>query len=129
MVDIKTIALLLLIARAVSVYFIVLVLYRQYKLFGTEIDFKLVPNLTTMERKHVYQIRRILFALSCIILLGNLVPIVIDVLTLFINTERPANLRPISIMYAFSNSFTAAFSAIMIWTLYRVAGLGGGGKK
>lgn len=129
MVDIKTIAFLLLLGRAVSITFIVLVLYRQYKLFGTQIDFQLVPNLTKMERRHVYQIRRVLFTLSVIIFLGNLIPIAIDVLTLFVETDRPRSIAPISIMYAFSNSFTAAFSAIMIWTLYRVAGLGGGNKK
>lgn len=129
MVDIKTIALLLLLARAVSVTFIVLVLYRQWKLFGTQIDFKLVPNLTKMERKHVYQIRKVLFTLSAIILAGNMIPICIDVLTLFVETSRPRSIAPISIAYAFSNAFTAAFSALMIWTLYRVAGLGGGVRK
>lgn len=128
MVDIQTIAFLLLLGRLVSVSFILVVLYRQYKLFGTQIDFALVPNLSRMQRKNVYTIRRILFALSVIILIGNLAPIVIDVITLFAETDRPANLRPISIIYAFSNSFTAMFSAAMIWTLYRVAGIGGGNQ-
>lgn len=128
MVDIQTIALLLLIGRIVSLIFIVLVMYRQFKLFGTTIDFQLVPNLTKMERKNVYRIRKLLFALSVVIFLGNMIPVAIDVLTLFTETDRPRSIATISIMYAFSNSFTAAFSAIMIWTLYCVAGLGGGDR-
>lgn len=129
MVDIETIALLLLIGRLISVTFILLVLHRQYRLFGTQIDFELVPNLTKYQRRNVYRIRRILFALSVIIFLGNLIPIAIDALTLFVETGRPAILRPVSVMYAFSNSLTAMFSAIMIWTLYKIAGLGTDEKK
>jgi hypothetical protein len=127
--SIQAIAATLLIARAVSMIFIVTVMYRQYKLFGTQIDFQLVPNLTKMQRRNVYRIRRILFCLSVIILLGNLVPILIDAVTLFYNPGRPANVKAISVAYAYSNALTAMFSAIMIWTLYRIAGLGGSQEK
>lgn len=126
--DIQTIALILLIARVISVAFIITVLLRQARLFGKQIDFSVVPFLTKLQRKSVYRIRTVLFTLSVIILLGNLVPIVIDYITVFNNDlGRPASLKPISIAYAFSNALTAMFSAIMIWTLYKLAGIGSTG--
>lgn len=123
--DIQTIALYLLLARLISVAFIVTVLVKQAKLFGKEIDFSLVPNLTKLQRKSVYRIRTVSFFLSLIILAGNLVPIIIDYITLFNNDlGRPQSVRAISIAYAFLNALTAMFSAIMIWTLYKLAGVG-----
>ena len=124
MLDIKTIALCLLIARLISVTFIVMVLVRQYRLFGLPIDFSLVPGISKLEKRSVYRLRRVLFTLSVVIFLGNMIPILIDSLTLFVETSRSAHVHTISIMYAFSNSLTAMFSAIMIWLLYRVAGIG-----
>lgn len=124
MVSLQLIAFFLLIARLISVTFIVIVLRLQWRLFKTEIDFTLVPNLTKLQKQKVYRVRKVLFCLSCIIFLGNMVPIVIDTITLFDNTlGRPSNLRAISIMYAFSNAFTAMFSVIMIWALYKLSGL------
>ena len=129
MVDIQTIALFLLIGRIVSTTFIIWVLTLQFKLFKTRIDFSLVPNITKMEKRHVYLIRRLLFGLSVALLLSNMVPIAIDTLTLFAETERPANLAPISVAYAASNSFFAMISGFMVWMLYRVAGIGAPHKK
>lgn len=126
--DIQTIALILLVARVLSVIFIVIVLLRQVRLFGKEIDFSVVPFLTNIQRESVYRIRTVLFTLSVIILLGNLVPVVIDYITLFSDDlGRPASLKPISIAYGFSNALTALFSSIMIWTLYKLAGIGSTG--
>lgn len=126
--DIQTIALFLLIARVISVAFIVSVLIRQAKLFGKSIDFSVIPYLTKLQRKSVYRIRTVLFCLSVVILAGNLVPIIIDYITLVgDDLGRPSSLRVISIAYAFSNALTAMFSAIMIWTLYKLAGIGSTG--
>lgn len=123
--DIQTIALYLLLARIISVIFIVSVILKQVKLFGKKIDFSLVPSLSKLQQTSVYRIRRVLFILSVVILLGNLVPIVIDWITLFNdNLGRPNAIKTISIAYAFSNATTAMFSAIMIWTLYKLAGIG-----
>jgi len=112
MLDIKTIALILLIGRAVSVTFIVLVLWKQWKLLRLPLE---PPS------KEISNFRKLLFFLSCVILVGNFIPIIIDTLTLFVDTQRPAELHVISIMYALSNSFTAAISAFTIWLLYRTA--------
>jgi hypothetical protein len=127
MVAIQTIAIFLLIARLISVVFIGMVLYLQSRLFGTKIDFSLVPNLSKFQKRNIYLARKVLFTLSVVIFLGNLIPIVIDTLTIF--SDNAAGRNPegptISIMYAFSNALTAMFSAIMIWGLYKLAGLGG----
>lgn len=124
MVSIQLIAFFLLVARVISIAFIVIVLRLQWRLFKTEIDFSLVPNMTKLQKRNVYRVRKVLFILSCIILLGNFIPILIDTITIFDNNlGRPANLRPISVAYAASNAFTAMFSAIMIWALYKLAGL------
>lgn len=124
MISIQVIAFILLIARIVSVSFIVSVLFTQGRQLGREIDFSLTPNLSKFQKKNVYRIRRILFALSIIILLGNLVPIAIDWITLVTDNSigRTPNVKPISVAYAFSNALTAMFSAIMIWALYKLAG-------
>lgn len=125
MVDLQLIAFFLLIARIISVIFICLVIRKQAGLFGKTLDIEAVPYLTRLQIRNVYLIRRVLFILSLVILAGNLVPIVIDAITLFNNDlGRPTNLRAISIAYAFSNALTAMVSAIMIWTLYKLAGLG-----
>lgn len=122
--SIQFIALCLLIARVISVVFIVAVLLRQWRLFKLPIDFSLVPGISSMEKRSVYRVRRILFTLSVIILLGNMIPILIDTITLFYNPDRPTNVKTISVAYAFSNAITAMLSSIMIWALYKLAGLG-----
>lgn len=125
MISIQIIAFILLIARLISVFFIVKVLITQARQFGREIDFSLVPNLSKFQQKNIYRIRRVLFALAVIILIGNFIPIVIDYITLITDNSlgRTANVKPISIAYAFSNAITAMLSAIMIWTLYKLAGI------
>lgn len=124
MLTIEVIATILLATRLVSVFFIVKIIILQYRLFGTQIDFSLVPNLTKMQRKHIYMMRRILFALSLIILAGNIIPIIIDIVTLLPNfeTNRPSVLHPLSIMYAVSSASTSLLSAVTIQLLYKLAG-------
>lgn len=124
MISIQAIAFILLIARLISVGFIISVLIVQLRNFKHEIDFSLTPNLNKYQKKNIYRIRRVLFALSVIILLGNLVPIVIDWITFITDNSlgRTPNVKPISVAYAFSNALTAMFSAIMIWALYKLAG-------
>ena len=130
MVSLQLIAVFLLIARVISVIFIAIVLRLQWRLFKPNIDFSLVPNLSNFERKRIYLARRVLFALAVAVFLVNMVPIIIDTITIFDNTlGRPQELRAISIAYAASNAATAMFSAILVWALYRIAGLTGSDDK
>ena len=124
MVSIQVIAIFLLIARLISVIFIAVVLRLQWRLFKSSIDFSLVPNLSNFEKKRVYLARKVLFALALAVFLGNMVPIVIDTITIFNdNLGRPTALQIISVAYAASNALTAMLSAILVWALYRIAGL------
>jgi hypothetical protein len=110
MLDIQTLAGILLAGRLVSVTFLVLVLIKQWRLLKLYVE----PEIRGY--------RKLLFVLSCIILVGNFIPIVIDTATLFVETNRNPNVRSLSIMYALSNSATAAISAATIWLIYRTAG-------
>jgi len=67
--------------------------------------------------------RWVLFLLSVAILIGNIIPIFVDTLTILFNnpTGRPPQVRPISVMYALSNALTALISAYLIHTLYKLA--------
>lgn len=109
--DIKYLAAILLALHIVSGYFIALVLLRQWQLFKQPIDHTL--------RNY----RRVLFALSSVIFLGNLNPIIIDLQTIIIGPgSRPPVLQAISISYAVSNAVVAMISAILIYILYKMAG-------
>ena len=109
--DIKTLASILITLHLISGVFIVLVLKTQWGLFKTQIA------------KPLRTYRKVLFALSLVIFIGNLNPILIDAQTLLSNTtQRPTHLKPISISYATSNALTALISSVLIYILYRMAG-------
>lgn len=106
--SIQTLAAILLIGRLTSVVFILMVLKRQLALFHHPID------------DHIRNFRVMLFALACVIFLGNMVPILIDTLTVFSDVTRN-NPSSIGIAYAFSNNITSLVASIFIWLLYRMA--------
>lgn len=108
-VSIQIIAAILLFFRIVSMTFIGIVLWKQWNLFKRPT----LPQLILF--------RRVLFAIAIGIAIFNIIPIVIDALTLFVDTGRPQSLKPISIAYAFSNSIGAALSSVLIWALYKLA--------
>lgn len=108
-ISITTFAILLLIGHTVAAGFIFSVLRRQAALLRQPID-------------RYYRTFRIgLFALSAIIFIGTIVPMIIDTLTLFVETQRPESLYTISIVYASSNMVRDISSALVIWLLYRIS--------
>jgi hypothetical protein len=109
MLSIKELAALLLIGHFSSMLFIIRVLYRQFRLFKIR---------TTVELNHF---RKVLFTLSIVIMIGNVIPISIDILTLFINLGRPTHIRLISVLYALSNAVVEFASAYLVWKLYQLA--------
>lgn len=110
MISIKILAMLLLVFRIASDVFIFSVLRKQWALLKVKID----PELRNF--------RRVLFYLSLAVFLGNIIPIIIDGLTVvYGNMNRPQHVAPISILYALSNASTALISAFLIWLLYRLA--------
>lgn len=112
MIDIRTLAALLLIGQLVSVTFIILVLIKQYKLLKLPVE---PPS------KEINNFRKLFFILSVIIFFGNLNPIAINIVTIFVDTARPDHVAAISVSYAVSVSLTAAISSMTIWLLYRTA--------
>lgn len=100
--SIKMIATILLLERFVSVVFLSLVLHRQWKLFRAT-----RTKLTT--------VRETLLVLVSVALLGNIVPIIIDLVT--ITGEEYAG--KLLVPYAFSNATTVTIISVGWWYLYR----------
>lgn len=96
--------------RLISAYFIGRVLYIQYGLLKKPID----PDLRNF--------RAILFALSIVVFLGNLVPIAVDIYSLLFPVPRPAFYSLLSVSYGLSAALTSVASALLIWLLYKIAG-------
>ena len=110
--SIETAALFLAIIRLGSVVFILSVLYTQIPLLKAPNDFS--TRIT----------QYILLSLAVVILLGNVIPIAVDVGTVLGDVERSsAVLNATGIGYAFSNAFTSLFSAGLVWGMYRLIAL------
>lgn len=117
MLSIQVLATILLFARVGSQYYIYKVLKQQHALLKAPLNPVLMPISKTLIR-----FRRVLFGLSIVIFLGNIVPMIIDIISMLgIDQGRPANVRPISLAYAFSNALVAFVSSYLIHTLYRLA--------
>lgn len=121
-INIATLAWILIVCHSGSVIFMSFVLRRQYKLFSFDVTY----NDSRFEEVDIHRIKRFrlgLFALSCVVLAGGIIPIAIDAVTIFgaNSVNRPAHVHTISILYAISNALTALISAYLISTLYRIA--------
>lgn len=111
--SIQALAFMLLIGHILSLIFIILVIKKQWRLLKLPV--------AGGDSETVRHFRRMFFFLSLAIVAGNVIPVIIDTLTLFVETGRPAQLKPISVAYAFSNMTTAVVSAFLIWMMYRIA--------
>lgn len=121
-VDIVTVASVLLVAHIASSIFVSIVLLRQYRLLRLPI--KNIGSFSEEQRREITNFRIVLFTISIIILIGNFVPILIDAVTILSNntlTTRTPVVRPISLVYAISNAATLFVSAYLIWRLYKLA--------
>lgn len=87
------------------------VVKRQRDLMKLPLEPSLIPFRKTLNR------------LSIAVLVGNILPILIDILTIASHTSlhREDSPSTIGIMYAFSNCITSALSAFLIWKLYKQA--------
>lgn len=109
--DIKDLALILLIGRTVAVFFMSLVIKKQLFL----LRFPVPPE--------VRKFRTILTALSVSLLLVNVLPIVLDLLTIFSTNNLTRTARPgiVGITYTLDNCLGAVIASILVWMLYRLA--------
>jgi hypothetical protein len=107
--DIRLLAVMLLIGRLTSLFFVVGVIRLQIKLMRA----KAFPELRPL--------RRILFAMSIVFMTGTIIPIIIDVLTLLpIETGRATAPSAIGVAYVLSNNFAALISSMLLWGIYKV---------
>lgn len=98
----KTIALLLLVERLVSIAFIIATVVIQWRLLVS----KNMPELRPLKLT--------LLILNGVILLGNVVPIVLDVSVLLDKSTTY-----LLVFYALSNSMTAMVWSFTFWLLYK----------
>lgn len=110
-VDIKTLALILLLGRLIAAYFMVSVVKRQYALSKLPIEPELKPFRNTLNY------------LATAILTGIIIFIVIDVLTIATTDSLNRGPRPAvaGIIYTVLNCIVSIVSAYLIWTMYRQA--------
>lgn len=108
--DIKIYAAILLFARIVSMILMGYVLRRQLQLFKLPID------------KEIRTYRVILFVLALAIFVGNIVPAVIDMLTVTEVVVRSAKtINGVSLWYTLAWTVSSLLSAILIAWLYSMS--------
>lgn len=103
--DTKTISLLLLVGRIVTVLFIGMVVRLQWQLIKQNRG----PELQWY--------RKSLFALSLAGLVGNFIPITIDAFGVFGKGSFG-----LLLLYVFSNNISAMIQSITLWIIYHTAG-------
>lgn len=110
MIDLITYILILLAISAVAMTFIIRVLVKQVKLFKYPIA-----------DKNISHFRNILFFISLVIIIMGLIPITTNVLTLFVETDRPTTVKPISLVYSLAVHIQTLLLSYLLWLIYRLA--------
>lgn len=110
MIELIPYILILLAISAVAMFFIVRVIAKQITLFKYPIADKTVRHF-----------RNTLFAISLVIILMGLIPITINVVTLFVETGRPATVKPISLVYSLAVHIQTLLLSYLLWRIYRLA--------
>lgn len=114
--DIIPLASILLVGRLISDTFIIVVIVRQLRI-TRELKKK---NIKTHPR--LQKMRTVLSMLAIAVFIGNIYPLVLDLVTLFnpaIRTSQHVNLQ--GVFYTIDNNFTFMFASILIWCLYKLA--------
>jgi hypothetical protein len=101
-------AAILLILRFVSVALIIDVINKQ-----------LILRRRPIKDRRAGVLRRDMYKLSLIALALNIVPIIVDVLTLLGMSNRPANVSLVSVFYVFSYSLGTLALTLIIYRMYR----------
>ena len=122
-IPIEILALILLLIHSGSVVYMINVIRKQWALMKLPPDVSVLIDPTSEQIEEVKYFRRVLFVLSLVILIGNLIPIFVDLATIIFNnpTGRPDHVKIISLMYALSNALTELISAYLINLLYRLS--------
>lgn len=119
MIDLTTYVLVLLAISAVSMYLISGVLIKQIRLLRA--PFHEADQYDEATRKILIRFRYVLFIISLTIIVMGLVPVAINILTLLIDTGRPATVKPVSFIYSFTVHFQGLMLSYLVSRLYRLA--------
>lgn len=110
MIELLPYILILLSISAVAMFFIVKVILKQLSLLKY-----------TITDKTVRHFRNTLFAISMVILIMGLIPIAINLVTLFIETGIPKTVQPISLVYSLAVHLQTLLLSYLLWRIYRLA--------
>lgn len=111
MIDLKTYIIILLLIAGVGMYYILRVIREQRRLFKYRI-----------EDKQIRHFRYVLFAISCVIVVMGLIPIAINILTLFGGLSgRPSNVSLPSLIYSLGVHIQSLLLSYLLWQLYKLA--------
>lgn len=119
MISLTTYVLGLLAISAVSMYFIIGVLVKQLRLLKA--PFEQADRYDEATRKILVHFRYVLFIISLTIIIMGLIPVTINIITLFFDTGRTVTVKPISVVYSFTVHFQALMLSYLVSRLYRLA--------
>lgn len=111
MIELKTYIIVLLVIAAIGMYYIYRVLREQRRLFRYKIA-----------DKDVRHFRIVLFLIAIAIVVFGLIPIGINLYTLFINSAgRPSHVSILSLVYSLGVHLQSLFLSYLLWQIYRLA--------
>lgn len=118
-ISIEIYVYILLALSAISLRFVIPVIIKQAKLLRA--PFEEAEKYDEATRKLLVHFRYVLFAITLAIFVFGLIPISINLLTLFIDTGRPPTVKPISFVYSMSVHLQALMLSYLVSRLYRLA--------
>lgn len=101
-------ALMLLVFRTASIALIVDVIRKQIILRKRPVD-----------NPRVAWLRQAMYTMALFALAMNIIPVIIDILTIFDYTTRPAVIQPVSVVYMLNSSVGTLILTALIWRMYR----------
>lgn len=111
MIDLQTYVIILLGIAAVGMYYILKVVREQRRLFKYKI-----------QDKDVRHFRYVLFAISTVIIICGLIPIAINLYTLFVNSaSRPHRVSGLSLIYSLGVHIQSLLLSYLLWQIYKLA--------
>ena len=119
MISLQLYILILLAISAVSLYFISGVLIKQIRLLKA--PFEEAEKYDEATRKLLRRFRKVLFVISLTIIIMGLIPILINVYTLFFITNRPSTIQPLSLIYSLGVHLQGLFLSYLVSRLYQLA--------
>lgn len=119
MISLQIYILVLLGISAVSMYFIFGVLFKQIRLLKA--PFEQADQYDEATRKILVRFRYVLFIISLTIIIMGLIPVIINLITLFVDTGRPKTVGPVSLVYSLGVHLQGLLLSYLVSRLYRLA--------